>query len=137
MTATVRVKRTFPRHNAGPEHHWMLVSPAGVLTFCTIECSPDFAHAWVDGAPWMSWGIDAHIPSDLCGDPDPEHSHTGLDGCGLLEGIPCCVVAAQSSAGRDLLNRWLAAGRDDELIWAYLDDRYPDMVTANVNGGDQ
>lgn len=130
-----RLKRTYPRHGGGPEHHWMLASPDGVLTFCVIECSDlTLAHAIVDGTWWRSWGIDAHIPTSRCADVRPEHTHTGMDECGLLDGVPCCVKNSWASDGRELLDCWLASDRDDELIWAQLERHWPHMVTANVKG---
>ncbi|MEX5634990.1 hypothetical protein [Parafrankia sp. FMc2] len=134
MATPTRAKRTYPRNGGGPEHHWMLAGSSGVLTFCVIECTdPTLAHAIVDGTPWMSWGIDAHIPANRCADVRPGHSHGDMDGgCGLLDGVPCCIRNTWSSDGRELLGRWIAGGRDDELIWAELERRWPDLVTANA-----
>jgi hypothetical protein len=135
-TGLTRSKRTITRDNGKPEHYWLLSGPDGVLSFCTIECSDPFAHAHVDGVPWMSWGVDAHIPAAQHASSDPEHVHdVGREwGCGLLDDTPCCVVATPHWIGRGLLNRWIAGGHDDDIVWSELDARYADMVTANVQG---
>lgn len=135
MSAPTRVKRSFPR-SAAPElleHHWMLASPDGVLTFCTVD---DAAAKWgdvqVDGVWWTPWGITAHIPARRCNGSCEAHE---VDGCGLLDGVTCCVASDTISDCRELLGLWIASDRDDELIWAELDRRFDGAVTASVVGG--
>jgi hypothetical protein len=136
MVTLTRSKRTVTRDNGKPEHYWLLSGPDGVLSFCAIECSDLLAHAYVDGVPWMSFGVDAHVPLARCVNPGhtshPDYGHVDLEDCGLIPDVPCCLTDCQSSVGIDLLNRWIAAGRDGGVIWAELDARYADMVTANV-----
>lgn len=119
------------------KRHWLLASADGVLSFCIRETTDLLADVRIDGVPFTSWGIDAHIPLAKCANPEHvgEYEHCGADSCGLLPGQPCCLTAAQGEAGHDLLHRWHAAGQDDEVIWAELERRFPWMVAANVAGG--
>lgn len=133
MSAHVRVKRDFPRPSGTFEHHWMLVGVDGVLTFCTIDRLDAWDSVCVDGVLWGPWGITAHIPAARCSGDCECHDIDG--GCQLLEGVRCCVAHDSVMDCRDLLVRWLDAGRDDELIWAELDRRYDWSVSAHVIGG--
>jgi hypothetical protein len=136
MTSPVRVKRDFPRPSGGFfEHHWMLVGPDGVLTFCTVDTTADGDAVCVDGAWWAPWGITAHIPAVRCSGDCECHDIT--EGCKLLEGVRCCVAHDSIMDCRELLVRWLDSGRDDTLIWAELDRRYDWSVTPYVVGGDR
>lgn len=140
VKGVAQVRRTLPRPGVEyrNEHHWTLVGPCGVLTFCVIETpNSALAHARVDGTPWYAWGIDAHIPADACANTDPGHAHAEHGECGLLDGAACCVSATSDSAGaRKLLLRWIDSGRDDDVIWAELRGRWDWMVTANTSGGE-
>lgn len=43
--------------------------------------------------------------------------------CPLFDGVTC-YYDGSSLAAEDLLRRWVSAGCDDEVIWAYLTERY-------------
>ena len=128
MSTPIRAKRSFPRTSGKLERHWMLAGPGDVLTLCAVETSEDWGLVQVDGAWWASWGIDAHIPVNRCAGTCEAHD---IDGCGLLDGVRCCIAASHGIAAHPLLRGW-AAGADEELIWADLESRYGYMVTANV-----
>ncbi len=124
-------KRSFPRGGGRFEHHWMLSSPDGVLTLCAVETVEALGLVQVDGAWWASWGIDAHIPAERCAGTCETHDIAG--GCGLLDGVNCCIASSNNSDARRLLHRW-AEDRADAPIWADLENRYGWAVTANVTG---
>lgn len=120
-----------------PEHYWLLTSPDGVLSFCIRQSSGLLSDVRIDGVSYTSWGIDAHIPLERCINPEHRgdgYQHCGADSCGLLPGQPCCLTSTPGESGHDLLHRWHAAGQDDDVIWAELERRFPEMVTANVGG---
>lgn len=55
------------------------------------------------------------------------HSPRPLDGvrpvsCDILGGP--CYADGTIAGGRELCGRWLAAGKDDQVIWRALEERY-------------
>lgn len=113
------------------EHYWGLFGRDGAITF-SASPKPRFdgtEHAVIDGTPWIGWGIWSHIPSMRHVDEE-FHDHSTAP-CPLLEGIPCCGSGSVLQA-RELVVAWGAAGRNDDLIWSELEERYPTWIAKEV-----
>jgi hypothetical protein len=125
MTLHRRITRTPVEDELkGTKHEWALLGSAGAITatfferrgldrrlaFSVSEWTPD-------GSAWFGYGIDKHSPTQLY-----DFAPTPSSNCHLLEG-PCWTDGSSLQA-HELLQEWIAAGRDDEVIWVTLEDRY-------------
>jgi hypothetical protein len=105
MTTLRRDKRQFDRRQ-----FWVVLGPQGAISWVRLLVETGY----------MDGPIDIHSPKPLY----PQYkdmSETPMD-CRLLE-MPC-YCDGSSLAGDDLGKRWERSGRDDEVIWAELEDWY-------------
>jgi len=62
----------------------------------------------MDGHTWFCWGFGIHAEGDE-------------SNCDILPAGTCTVVEDSMLRGNPVLQAWLDANRDDEVIWRYLE----------------
>lgn len=124
MSAVVRKYETYD-HGGETMHCWYLYGERGVVQF---KASPQSAGAHeismrypsintlIDGWSWTGWDLGYHSPRPIYDSQKP------MDSCDILEGQ--CYYDGTSLGASELLGQWAASGRDDEVIWRELADRY-------------
>ncbi len=128
----VLTRRTWTEVEDGKTiHQWSVEGERGVINFAAQPLSSPngLEHVWIDGVPWLAWGITTHIPADRHLD-QRWHEH-GSTPCPLLHGAACCGEQSVGPARR-LLVAWANTKCDDEVIWEELEDLYPIWVAAKA-----
>lgn len=112
MTTIARTRRDV--REIGDDCCWLVYGTAGVISWILRNVerhSSDYDEIWV------------HSPVPLFA-----FQTNGSVGCWLLE-MPC-FGDSSGLGGKALGDRWDAAGRDDDVIWAELESWYTDRLAA-------
>jgi hypothetical protein len=114
MTAITRTRRDI--REAGDGCSWIIYGPAGAISWELLNVE---LHSRAYGLIWI------HSPRPLF-----DFQTNGSVGCWLLE-MPCFGDSSELG-GKALGERWDAAGRDDDVIWAELESWYAYRLAARA-----